>query len=644
MNYEIQDLKKQFKKAVDGQSRWEKEASYDFDFYLGKQWEAADVQKLREANRPAVTINMCRPIINMLVGYFTQNPYEPLFLPAGGEKDIAGCKIVESVNKNVYEQTEFKVKKNDAFQDKCICGKGWKFYGIDWDYEKIDPRIVVERVSPFSVYVDPECKNEDLSDAEYLCRAKWVTRDKLKTVYPEKADEIDNQVTRYAEEENNIQSDVLTWYQADGLKLRVVEHWYKEHYLRTLYKVPQGLQQTLGLPATIQDASPMAKKILDKVGKGLGVEQVKLPAYRMKLCVYAGDVELERMDSPYKHNLFPYVQDVAYYTGEGDEAAAEPHGVIRDLRDVQRELNKAESQMLDILNKQPNTGWWVPESALDDANFKALKEKGASAGFTGKYRGPAPPTQITPPPFNAAIAQMAESCKVAFRSISGINEELLGTDVPSSASGKAIMLRKQSAQTQIAVLFEQSRLAEKRGLRLLWGTKENPGLIPQYFTDAKVVRIIDDNGAQQFINIAPTGQGHVANPDGTFSFDLSQFEYDIVISETPATATVRMQRLYELVDAAKFVQFPPAVWMDALDLPNKDKYMQMMQQGPPPPQMSATVNVDLNSLPPEMQQVLFQALMQGGKINANIAERTPEQMAQIPQGEQQYSRADVAAM
>jgi hypothetical protein len=594
-------------------------------------------------------------MVNMLVGYFTQNPYEPKFLPVGGGNDVEGCRIVEGVNKYVYDQTNFTSKKNKRFEDKVTCGRGWLFYGVDWDYEKIDPRISIERVSPFSVYVDPESKEEDLSDAEYICRAKWVTKEKLKKVYPEKEDEIDALVTQYATEENhsNATSDIATWYQGDGLKLRVVEHWYKEHYLRTLYKIPPGMQQMMGLPAVISDVTASTKKILDKMGKMFGVEAVKLPAYKMMLSVYAGDVELEAMRSPYKHNLFPYVQDLAYYSGEGDEAAAEPHGIIRDLRDVQRELNKAESQQLDILNKQPNTGWFIPENAMSDDEFKSLKRNGAKPGGVWKFNPQVGnPVQITPPPFNQAIITMATECKMAFRSISGINEEMLGTDTPNNASGKAIMLRKQSAQTQISLLFEQSRLAEQRGLKLLWGSKGNPGLIPQYFTESKVIRIMDDNGQQQFVQVAPTGQGNVQNPDGSWQFDLDQFEFDIKISETPTTATVRQMRLYELIDASKFVQFPPQVYLDAMDLPDKEKYVQLMQQQnqPKPPTMAATVNIDLAMLPPQLQQQLMAMVMQGDKITAKFAEQgqagmnAHNEQAQRQAGANNINRGDMAAM
>ncbi|MHC4773353.1 MAG: portal protein, partial [Planctomycetota bacterium] len=39
-----------------------------FRFYTGDQWSAADMEKLQQEKRPALTINLVLPIINLLSG------------------------------------------------------------------------------------------------------------------------------------------------------------------------------------------------------------------------------------------------------------------------------------------------------------------------------------------------------------------------------------------------------------------------------------------------------------------------------------------------------------------------------------------------------------------------------------------------
>jgi hypothetical protein len=39
-----------------------------FRFYTGDQWSAADMEKLQQEKRPALTINLVLPIINLISG------------------------------------------------------------------------------------------------------------------------------------------------------------------------------------------------------------------------------------------------------------------------------------------------------------------------------------------------------------------------------------------------------------------------------------------------------------------------------------------------------------------------------------------------------------------------------------------------
>ena len=57
-----------------------RDAAYDdYAFVKGRQWSEADTKKLKAQNRPVITINRCRPIINLLCGYAAQNETEPDF-------------------------------------------------------------------------------------------------------------------------------------------------------------------------------------------------------------------------------------------------------------------------------------------------------------------------------------------------------------------------------------------------------------------------------------------------------------------------------------------------------------------------------------------------------------------------------------
>ena len=71
--FDIYEAKQNVKSALAATSEWRKAAAEDFAFMQGKQWQDGDLKKMREAGRPAITINRIRPVINLLCGYASQN-------------------------------------------------------------------------------------------------------------------------------------------------------------------------------------------------------------------------------------------------------------------------------------------------------------------------------------------------------------------------------------------------------------------------------------------------------------------------------------------------------------------------------------------------------------------------------------------
>mgnify|MGYP001015525318 FL=1 len=174
-----------FKQAVEHHKKWREKAKEDYEFYVGDQWNSADLGSLKEQQRPAITINKIKPLISLLSGWQRLNRYEPDFLPRTAD-DLELCKVRKGVTKFVFDRNDYEYKESRVFFDGIICGKGWLSAEYEWNYESLDGDIVIRRISPFDMYVDPEAKEPDLSDAEYVCRAKWVTKEKIKDVYPDR--------------------------------------------------------------------------------------------------------------------------------------------------------------------------------------------------------------------------------------------------------------------------------------------------------------------------------------------------------------------------------------------------------------------------------------------------------------------------
>ena len=565
--------RKWFEEAVDAGRRWREEAREDFEFAAGKQWSDEEIKRFQEDGRPAITINRILPLLNILSGYQRLNRYDLDFVPRTSD-DMELCQVRRGITKYVFDRCDYDAVESQVFMDCSIGGLGWFGTRYKFDHEIQDGEAVIERVDPFGMYVDPEAHELDYSDARFLIRAKWVAKDELKQVYPEQADAIENNFAVYdsAEYENDNRHDIDPLYYSGELKkVRVVECWYKERVTKTVFITPDGQEL------------PQEQVTPEMINAGFVADSRDIPIDEVKLCVFFDRTMLEEIPSPYQHGEFPYVPMIYHYYGIGDT----PAGFVRAMKDPQREVNKRRIQEMHLLNTSANGGGWIEEGSMTPEQEAEFKRK---ANFPGHYQKVLP-TAITQgkikerepknPP--AAIIQAEQQAADDLRAISGINESLLGVDVPSQASGRAIELRQKQAVTHIAPIFDSLRRAKKKIANILWGRRGHPGIIPQFYTAEKVFRIEGENG-QQFVpvNQQVVQQDPVLGTIVKTLNDLSQGEFDIVISDVESSTTLRQAQLWGLVDAVSKLGIPFDLVFDTIidlsDLPKKNDIKMRWQQ------------------------------------------------------------------
>lgn len=568
----IAKYRRWFREAVDDNEEWRRAAQEDYDFVAGKQWKEEDIQAFEASGRPAITINRIKPLINVLSGYQRLNRYDIDFLPRTGD-DVDICQVRKGITKYVLDRCDYDSQESQAFLDAAIGGLGWLDVGYEFDDELQDGEAFVKREDPFGIYVDPEAHKPDFSDAKYICRAKWVDKDELISVYPEHKEEIEAQFSVYdpAEQEvENVRPDPL-WFKSDIKKVRLVECWYKTKKKVTMFFLQDG------------SMVPQESVTVDMFLQGLIVGQEKISVTKVRVCSFFDTVLLEDIDSPYEHGEFPLVPITCFSFGAGDL----PAGLVRDLKDPQREINRRRIQVLHILNTSGNGGGWIEEDAMSNDQKAEFERKGAIPGHFSEVRpgaisqGKIMERGMQNPP--AAIIQAESQATTDLTAISGINEALMGVDIPNQSSGRAIELKQKQAITHIAPMFDHLRKAKKKVAYLLWGKRGHAGVIPQFYTEDKVYRIEGTNG-QEFIRV--NQQVIEQDPLGNTIYrtlnDLSQGEFDIVISDTEASTTQRQAQMWSLVDAVSKLQVPGDLVFDIIldlsDLPNKEDIKQRWQQ------------------------------------------------------------------
>lgn len=560
----LSKFKRWFRDAVDHQQDWRKEATEDINFYRGLQWDKHDLKDLDEQQKPAITINKINPLINILSGYQRLNRYEIEFLPrTKGDNEQAALR--KGITKYILDRSHYNYEESDVFADGILTGLGWFEVGYKYNELAEDGDAFVRRVSPFDIYPDPESRDRHMRDMKFVIRARWVDKEVLTSTYPEAADEINAQTEAYMSEENeDLSLDEQLWYNHETEKIRFAECWYKTTGQKTIY--------------TLYDGSKTELVTEQMLATGLVVASRTISYPKIRMIAFFDNVTLEDIDSPYEHGKLPFIPFTCYYLGDSDM----PRGIVRGLKDPQREINKRRSQELHILNTQSNSGWIYEEGSLSAEQERNLSKHGSVPGAMIKTRAGALSggrlRQTTPQSPPAASIQAYQEAVAELPAISGINEALMGTDISNQQSGRAIELKQKQAITQIAALFDNLRYSKEMVAELLWGTRGAKGIIPQFYTEEKTFRIVGENGQNQYVTV--NQQAQVQDPItrqlvSTTLNDLSIGEYDIVISDSPSTATARTAQFWSLVDACKNLNIQGNMVMDILldlsDIPQKEE-------------------------------------------------------------------------
>lgn len=566
--WKIDDFKKKFQECVDSESDWRREAKEDYEFLSGKQWDDSDRNLMKQLNRPAVTINRLLSMLNVLSGHQRNNRTDINFLGRNPD-DQDGATLRKGITKYILDDNDFEFIESGVFEDGAAGGRAFAMVEVLFDPYTLKPKVNIEKVSPFDIFVDPESRDDNYKDAKYMFRSRWVDKDDLASRYPEHKDAI--LASQNEEIDNNIEDGGKTErqeYKSRADKIRIIECWYKRS------KKKEAVMNSDGT-VDIQDVNKDAEEMLypDVEYK----TEIKIP--QVYMCIYFGSTILEHRESPYNHGEFPYAPYTGYYFGNDDI----PAGIVRHLKDVQRFGNKTISQALDIVNHQLN-GVTRLSPGVPEEEVRKIENEGTKPGVVVRV-GQGDFERIPPPQVPNGLFQVGGSLFDQLTDVNGMNADFLAsTDVSKNTSGKAIELRQKTAVTHVAKLLDNLKMWKKHIARLLWGDDGKQGIIPQYFTEEMYFRIAGPNGKYDFIKVneetmlidqstgMPIYDPYTQRTLTTIKNSLDQTGYDIIISDSPTSETIReaqLQALIELGGQMGLSQNPmlqPLVFKTAIEL------------------------------------------------------------------------------
>lgn len=551
-------LKAWVKNALDKHSDFYTEAQKCFEFVGGKQWDTADADKLKLDNKPPIVFNITAPTVDAICGMEVNNRQEVKYLPrTNGAIEIN--ERLSSLADWARDNAQAEDEESTAFRDALICGRGWTETRLDFD---IDPmgQIVIDRVDPMEVGVDPNARKPNLADARYIFRFKDIDTADAETQFPGiPPSKLDANWANTINARDGGEGNKRDYPEEtrDSLKrtdwrpktVRVVQIQWWETKPAYLVAMPGMQAQPKQVPAGVWEKAKDAAE-----AAGMRGQKITVRVFKQAFLGADGLLAGEDDDAIVDVDGF----SLCATTGRWDADKKYHYGIVRPMMDPQRIVNKTLVQTIHIFSVSSKGGLLAEKGAFanprdaerdwsDPSTIVTLMD-GALSGGRVKER----PVPQMPP----VLANLLEFALNSIRNVTGVNMELMGAADREQAASLEYQ-RRQSAMSILAPWFDGLRRYRKTQGHVLIAClrKLPPGVL---------VRIVQEEDQPQAALPAPgmpqgaPGQqmvpqqpGQPQQPQGEpqpafvpfdpayFGLSNDQEKFDIIVDEAPSSPNQR---------------------------------------------------------------------------------------------------------
>lgn len=440
MEISLETLVAWFEDAAQSSENARCESEKARDYYDGIQLTSGEITELKKRKQPPVVFNRIQPKVDFLLGSERQNRTDPKAFPRTPDHDEAADAATDSI-RYVLDNNNFDVISSDVFENELIEGTG----GVSVEVDKETLDITIKRVPWDRYFFDPHSRERDHSDAIYDGVVMWMDFEQAKQKWPKKAENLETMMESvlalgdtYEDKPTNQQ-----WIDSNRKRVMIVQinFLHRGEWMTTIFAKQVILEEPKKSPYLDEDGKPSNSLIM-------------------------ASAKVDR---------------------EGNR-----YGAVKNLIDIQDEINKRRSKALHILNTRQT---FSKEGHIKDMNqFKreANKPDGhlqfPPNGQFGNDFGIIPDAGLV-----ASQFQMYQESIQQMDAVSA-NAALAGT-ADQGLSGRAVQALQQGGSIELAPLFDVHNQWKKRVSRAVWAR------IKQFWKEDKWIRVTDDEDNLKFVGL-----------------------------------------------------------------------------------------------------------------------------------------------
>jgi len=512
----------------------------DLRFLDGEQWDANLAADRNRDGRPCLTINKLPAFLDQIVGDQRLNRPSIKIKPVDSNADKDTAEILTGLIRCIEVYSNAAYAYDTGFDAAAGCGFGaWRIVTDYTDPYSFDQEIMIDQIeNQFTVYLDPNAKKWDYSDAEFVIVTELMPRAEFKAKYP-KAGMSDWDASRDSDD---------GWNTGDSV--RVAEYFKKEYQEREIVLV---LNKETKEHEVFDSKEEYDKKLYDVINTRKSKLE-KIVWYRV-----SGSEILEGPKT-WPGKYFPIIP--VWGKKLNIEGKKKFRGIVRHSKDPQRLYNYNRSMSAEAISLAPRTPFLLTPKQINgfEAKWKLANKK----NFVYLPYNPdpqAPPPQRQPAnPLSTGIQTEIMVTDQELHDTSGLQQSNLGKS-SNEKSGKAIIARQQEGNVG-SYDYKNSFINA-----LMHTGKVLVDLIPKIYDAARVIRIIGEDGEDSMIPINQEVEIQTIDQKISRIYDFSIGKYDVVVSTGPSFTTQRDEARSQMME---FLQYVPTAGPLVADLVAKN--------------------------------------------------------------------------
>ena len=545
------------------------------------QWDAA-IRNARGygANtdvdqRPCLTINKVRQHNLNITNDARQNKPSVKVKPVGNEATYDAAQVFEGIVRHIEYISNAQAAYDTATMFQVAGGIGWWRITTDYpDYgdQSFDQEIFIRRIKdPLTVYLDPDIKEADGSDARYGFVFDDMARDVFNERYPKFKDVVGKSPL-------DIGSD---WVRDD--QVRVAEYYY----------VDESEDQLVAFTDPMTGEKQVIRKSkLDKELYKIAIDDPNTKSRnivnrKVKWCLIGGDQIIEK--SEWAGKYIPLVRVIGEETVI--EGQLDRKGHTRAMKDPQRIYNYWSSAAVEHVALQSKTPYIGPMEAF--SNLETYWDSANTVnhawlpynGYDDKGQKLEPPERQQPPVMSQAYIEGMKISSDELMAASGQYQADMGMQ-GNEKSGKAIQERQRAGDNATYHYIDNLAIGIRYTGKILID------LIPHIYDTQRVIKIMAEDGVEHEVTVDPQAQQAYqqtqAEDQETVKavFNPSVGRYDVEADVGPAYATRRQEEfnaLSQLMQAdPDLMKVAGDLLMRAADFPGAEALAERLKRTVPP--------------------------------------------------------------